>query len=185
MKSQYGGFRFSIGTKTAVYSPSSVISFLAEPERGFLNYWHSYGRGVPEVLIKYLENTDFRDLFNKLSYRMKEGILIDYRTDRDMLPERSEPDQIPLEMLLYQTGYFTLRQESRSYARLDIPNDAVLESLIKLSLDVNYSNPFSAARSKLAETGDLADSGDIAGIFDLFNGVLSPEADFSCQRGGR
>ena len=176
MKAQYGGFQFSIGAETTVYNPWSVLWFLAHPEWGFRNCWYATSLGAPAVLLQYLENTDFRDRFNKLSYRMKDGILTDYLVDRDKLMEKSEPDEIPLEKLLYQTGYFTLRQESRSYAKLAFPNDEVSESLFRLYFDSNRMIPAEAVRSRLAEAGVLADSGAIAGIFVMFNEVLSEGA---------
>ncbi len=138
MKSQYGGFQFSVIAETMVYSPWSVLCFLSKPQQGFINYWYASSGGTPTILIKYLENTAFLDLFNKLSYRVKEGCLSDYLIDQEMLMSKSAPDQIPAEMLLYQTGYFTLRQKTRARAIFAIPNDEVAESFIKLSLDVNH-----------------------------------------------
>ena len=141
MKTLYDGFQFSIENETTVYNPWSVLSFLSKPERGFKNYWYASNGGTPTILMKYLENTDYLDLFNKLSYRVKEGSLADYLANEDMLLSKSAPDQIPMEMLLYQTGYFTLRMDSPEMAKLAIPNDEVSESLIKLSLDVNHMTP--------------------------------------------
>ncbi|MBQ3681625.1 MAG: AAA family ATPase, partial [Succinimonas sp.] len=172
MKALYDGFQFSIETNMTVYNPWSVLSFLSKPERGFKNYWYSTSGGTPTILMKYLENTDFQDLFNKLSYRVKEGSLTDYLAEEDMLLSKSAPDQIPIEMLLYQTGYFTLRKDSPEIAKLAIPNDEVSESLIKLSLDINHMTPSLSTKSKLNKIGALVDSGDIAGIFDVFNAAL-------------
>ncbi len=176
MKAQYGGFQFSIGAETTVYNPWSVLWFLAHPEWGFRNCWYATSLGAPAVLLQYLENTDFRARFNMLSYRMKDGILTDYLVDRDKLMEKSEPDEIPLEKLLYQTGYFTLRQESREHAILAFPNDEVSESLFRLYFDSSRMTPPEAVRRRLGDAGALADSGDIAGIFEIFNEVLSEEA---------
>ncbi len=172
MKTLYDGFQFSIGTNMTVYNPWSVLSFLSNPERGFKNYWYNSNSGTPTILVKYLENADYLDLFNKISYRVKEGSLAEYLADEDMLLSKSEPDQIPIEMLLYQTGYFTLRTDSPEMAKLAIPNDEVSESMIKLSLDVNHMTPSLSTKSKLNKIGSLVDSGDIAGMFDLFNAAL-------------
>ena len=86
---------------------------------------------------------------------------------------KSDPDKIPMAMLLTQTGYFTLRKDSSEYARLVIPNDEVAESLIKLSLDINHLNPAVTTRSKLAKLAALVNAGDIEGIFSLFNTALT------------
>ena len=172
MKSLYDGFQFSIRTNMTVYNPWSVFSFLSKPQQGFINYWYASSGGTPTILIKYLENTAFLDLFNKLSYRVKEGSLSDYLLDQEMLMAKSAPDQIPAEMLLYQTGYFTLRKQTRTRAIFAIPNDEVAESFIKLSLDVNHLTPSFATQCRFDDMDILVDSADIAGIFDLFNAAL-------------
>ncbi len=172
MKSLYDGFQFSIRTNMTVYNPWSVLSFLSKPQQGFINYWYASSGGTPAILIKYLENTAFLDLFNKLSYRVKEGCLSDYLIDQEMLLSKSAPDQIPAEMLLYQTGYFTLRQKTRARAIFAIPNDEVGESFIKLSLDVNHLTPSFATQCRFDDIDIMVDSADIAGIFDLFNAAL-------------
>ncbi len=172
MKSLYDGFQFSIRTNMTVYNPWSVFSFLSKPQQGFINYWYASSGGTPTILIKYLENTAFLDLFNKLSYRVKEGCLSDYLIDQEMLMSKSAPDQIPAEMLLYQTGYFTLRQKTRARAIFAIPNDEVGESFIKLSLDVNHLTPSFATQCRFDDIDIMVDSADIAGIFDLFNAAL-------------
>jgi hypothetical protein len=89
-----------------------------------------------------------------------------------MLMSKSAPDQIPAEMLLYQTGYFTLRQKTRARAIFAIPNDEVGESFIKLSLDVNHLTPSFATQCRFDDIDIMVDSADIAGIFDLFNAAL-------------
>ncbi|WP_406037822.1 AAA family ATPase [Succinimonas sp.] len=172
MKILYDGFQFSIRTNTTVYNPWSVLSFLSKPQQGFINYWYASSGGTPTILIKYLENTAFLDLFNKLSYRVKDGCLADNLLNQEMLISKSAPDQIPVEMLLYQTGYFTLRKQTRTRAIFAIPNDEVAESFIKLSLDVNRLTPSFATQCRFDDMDILVDSADIAGIFDLFNAAL-------------
>ncbi|MEE3422847.1 MAG: hypothetical protein VZR11_09135 [Succinimonas sp.] len=90
--------------------------------------------------------------------------------------EKSAPDEIPPEKLLYQTGYFTLRQESRSCAKLAIATDEVSESLSGLYFEISRMTPSEAVRSRLAKAGVIADSYDIAGMFEIFNEVLSEGA---------
>lgn len=72
--------------------------------------------------------------------------------------EKSDPDEIPPEKLLYQTGYFTLRQESRSCAKLAIATDEVSESLSGLYFEISRMTHSEAVRSRLAKAGVLADS---------------------------
>ena len=173
MKTVYDGFQFSIDAAETVYNPWSVLSFLRDPKKGFLNYWYATSGGTPTILVKYLEDKSNLDLFSKLSYQVKNAEDGENLVSLDTLMSKSDPDKIPMAMLLTQTGYFTLRKDSSEYARLVIPNDEVAESLIKLSLDINHLNPAVTTRSKLAKLAALVNAGDIEGIFSLFNTALT------------
>ena len=173
MKTVYDGFQFSIDAAETVYNPWSVLSFLKDPKKGFLNYWYATSGGTPTILVKYLEDKSNLELFSKLSYQVKNAEDGENLVSLDTLMSKSDPDKIPMAMLLTQTGYFTLRKDSSEYARLVIPNDEVAESLIKLSLDINHLNPAVTTRSKLAKLAALVNAGDIEGIFSLFNTALT------------
>ena len=173
MKTVYDGFQFSIDAAETVYNPWSVLSFLKDPKKGFLNYWYATSGGTPTILVKYLEDKGNLELFSKLSYQVKNAEDGENLVSLDTLMSKSDPDKIPMAMLLTQTGYFTLRKDSSEYARLVIPNDEVAESLIKLSLDINHLNPAVTTRSKLAKLAALVNAGDIEGIFSLFNTARS------------
>ena len=173
MKTVYDGFQFSIDAAETVYNPWSVLSFLRDPKKGFLNYWYATSGGTPTILVKYLEDKSNLELFSKLNYQVKNAEDGENLVSLDTLMSKSDPDKIPMAMLLTQTGYFTLRKDSSEYARLVIPNDEVAESLIKLSLDINHLNPAVTTRSKLAKLAALVNAGDIEGIFSLFNTARS------------
>ena len=173
LKTVYDGFQFSIDAAETVYNPWSVLSFLRDPKKGFLNYWYATSGGTPTILVKYLEDKSNLELFSKLNYQVKNAEDGENLVSLDTLMSKSDPDKIPMAMLLTQTGYFTLRKDSSEYARLVIPNDEVAESLIKLSLDINHLNPAVTTRSKLAKLAALVNAGDIEGIFSLFNTALT------------
>ena len=53
--SQYDGFCFEETVSKKVFAPWSLLSFFAEPERGFKNYWFESG-GRPYALLEYLKS---------------------------------------------------------------------------------------------------------------------------------
>lgn len=52
LEAHYGGFSFDRRAKTKVFSPASILEFLARPEAGFRNYWLE-SSGTPLVLRKH------------------------------------------------------------------------------------------------------------------------------------
>ena len=173
MKTVYDGFQFSIDAAETVYNPWSVLSFLRDPKKGFLNYWYATSAGTPTILVKYLENKSNLELFSKLSYQVKNAEDGENLVSLDALMSKSDPDRIPMAMLLTQTGYFTLRRASSEYARLAIPNDEVAESLLRLTLDINHLNPSPITRNGISNVAGMVNAGDVEGIFRLFNAALT------------
>ncbi len=172
LKATYNGFQFAVNARETVYNPWSLLSFLAEPGKGLANYWYSTSGGTPALLVHYLKNADELELFNILRYRASSGKNTDLLIDSDSLLAKSEPDQIPMEMLLLQTGYFTLKSVNEDLARLVIPNDEIAESLIRLSLDIHNLGPTIETRSRIADLASMLDHGDVESVFRLFNTLL-------------
>ena len=135
MKSVYGGFQFSIGNEETVYNPRSALSFLSNPENGFRNYWLSENSGAPDALLRYLEKTVNREILNKLCNSVKDEKNRDSVVTFDEIMAKAEPGQIPMKILLLETGFFTLRSINFPYGRITVPNEEVSESLICLSLN--------------------------------------------------
>lgn len=52
LEAHYGGFSFDRRAKTKVFSPASILEFLARPEAGFRNYWLE-SSGTPLVPRKH------------------------------------------------------------------------------------------------------------------------------------
>ena len=177
LKSTYNGFQFAINAQRTVYNPWSIISFLKKPKQGFLNYWYSTSGGVPTMLVKYLQQEDNLELFNILRSKVaSQNIEVeedeDLWVDRDELMAKSEPDQIPIRMLLYQSGCFTLKGVDRYLAKLVIPNDEVGESMIRLALDIKKLRPRISTKLRLNRLTQVIDSHDVEEVFNLFNTVL-------------
>ncbi|MBQ7608587.1 MAG: AAA family ATPase [Desulfovibrionaceae bacterium] len=120
LEKYYGGFKFSSDCEGFVYNPWSVLSFLKKSKDGFCNYWFDSG-SVSSILMNYLKTHDDIDL---LGY-CKEPIF----ADNYELSMRYEVTNIPLDILLYQTGYLTIHPKSRVTNDLVVPNAEVEEGL--------------------------------------------------------
>ncbi|MBQ8708573.1 MAG: AAA family ATPase [Succinivibrionaceae bacterium] len=145
LKSTYGGYLFAINALQTVYNPSSLLSFLKNPEQGFANYWYSPSSGVPTALFRYLQQYENFETFNLLQSKVassncEEGEDTDLKVDWFDLISKHEPDKIPMNMLLYQSGCFTLKQTGKHRAKLVIPNDEIGMSLVQLSNKMRYAN---------------------------------------------
>ena len=172
LKSTYDGFQFAIGASQTVYNPWSLLSFLSKPKQGFANYWYSTSGSTPTLLVKYLQREDNLELFNMLRCRAisksEQAISITNKT----LLSKSEPDQIPLDILLYQAGYFSLLRIGKHRAKLVIPNDEIAESMIQISLDIQNLKPSDETCDRLDTLPETIDSEDLESVFSLFNAIL-------------
>ena len=189
LKSTYDGFQFSINKEVTVYNPWSVLSFLKKPQYGFRNYWYSAGGGTPRILVDYLKDRDNLELFNMLRYRIgfsenagedenesekedeSENIKTFVITERSLLT-KSDPDQIPMNMLLLQMGYFTLKKVGQGMARMVIANDEIAESLIWISFDIQNMQPSFKTLTGISRLPEFIDNEDVASVFKLFNALL-------------
>ena len=61
--------------------------------------------------------------------------------DEEDISNRYDITDIPRNVLLYQTGYLTLRHNQNDFFKLVIPNKEVEESLFRLYLKVNNLDP--------------------------------------------
>ncbi|MBQ7606778.1 MAG: AAA family ATPase [Desulfovibrionaceae bacterium] len=127
----YDGFQFAINANETVYNPWSIINFFDNPKKGFKNYWFKSSRY--SYIIKYLKIDSSLSSFNKAN----SGILI----AEDRLSDRYEITKIPRELLLFQTGYLTIRKQTDDVARLVFPNKEVEDSISKLCLHASNPEP--------------------------------------------
>ena len=119
MQQWYNGYRFS-RDPIKVYNPYSVLHALRAKK--FSNYWLE--TGTPAFLIKALKN-NYQDI-NNLETLFLTSAHLGY----------FESEELPLESLLYQTGYLTIvhsDQEEDLY-RLGYPNPEVEVSFKKYIL---------------------------------------------------
>ncbi len=166
LRHSYDGFQFSLNSETKVHNPWSLLCFLVKPANGFQNYWYQSSGGVPSLLVNYLKKQDNLELFSNIT----KG---EHTIEINRLTAKSKAELIPIDLLLLQTGYYTLREGSYLYARLVLPNDEVSDSVISLSLDIHNLNLSFESSVKLGRITSLIDTGAIGEIVELFNTILT------------
>ncbi|MBF5059281.1 ATP-binding protein [Candidatus Neptunochlamydia vexilliferae] len=141
VRNWYNGYRFS-KSDTCVYNPFSTLNFMSKKESA--GYW--YTTGTPSFLI------------NQLKKHPGSMISLDRTTARgDELMDISSLEEIDLKALMYQAGYFTIKNYNSTSKRyhLSLPNEEVrtafMNSLVKHftnNVDVQSSEKFVKALEK-------------------------------------
>ncbi|MCB9093238.1 MAG: AAA family ATPase [Halobacteriovoraceae bacterium] len=141
IKNWYNGYRFS-KSNICVYNPFSTLNFMNKKHLG--GYW--YSTGTPSFLI------------DELKKHPQSMISLDGATAReDELTDISSLEEIDLKALMYQTGYFTIKEYNPISNRyhLGLPNEEVrtafMNSLVKnftSNVDVRSSEKFVKALEK-------------------------------------
>ena len=160
----YDGFQFSINTNQTLYNPWSILNFLKNPKNGFYNYWFD-SAGTASIIMNYLkisENFDFLD------YNNSETIV-----DKYIIGNKYDISNIPFNILLYQTGYFSIRKIDVGVARLVLSNKEVEESLYRLYLIANNLKPRDSLKEKMLHLSTAIDSKDLTSIINIFNNILN------------
>lgn len=118
---QYDGFCFEETVSKKVFAPWSLLSFFAEPERGFKNYWFESG-GRPYALLEYLKSHALRhpEYGNLKSIALNE------------LSSSSDIKTLSDVALLTQAGYLTLKNIVGTTAYVGYPNEEVKTSMAQL-----------------------------------------------------
>lgn len=162
-KSYYDGFSFDERARHHVYCPWSVLNFLNRPDRGFQNYWYSSG-GQPSVLMKYLFN-------HALSQPITYAEVRELR--RSELNAARQYDDIGLDVLLTQAGYYTIREVTEDgYALLGYPNWEVAGSMAEL-----YANELTQGKrirsSAATPIRSAMEKGALEAVIDYFNAAVT------------
>ena len=161
LRAEYDGYCFSENGETRVYNPWSVLSFLANPKRGFVDYWYKSG-GQPAALLNYLTSHQLSN---------PESFFEDRLVSIDDLDGSQEYNQLKEEILLVQTGYLTIGHVEDGGAYLRYPNQEVAHSLAKLYTRklLNGALPQTFGFTRVAETFS---SGSVDEVVTLFNKAI-------------
>ncbi|MGE5339868.1 MAG: AAA family ATPase [Candidatus Omnitrophota bacterium] len=117
LKEYYNGYSWD--GKHFVYNPFSILSFFRTYE--FRNYW--FATGAPTFLVKKLKNTDISiDRYECLS--VSENFF-----------EKFDISSFDISVLLFQTGYLTIKELRDKKYVLSYPNLEVRESFLHYLLE--------------------------------------------------
>lgn len=141
LKENYDGFCFDEDIATHVFNPWSVLNFLDTPKRGFTNYWYG-SSGNPTILLNYLKGHCLKDPAHYGNDQVVNGTELTSSKDINKLSDL---------VMLYQTGYLTLKAKSVLGNRytLNYPNRELALSMAQLYAE------------NLPEEGDLVNFGMI------------------------
>ncbi|WP_194848537.1 ATP-binding protein [Candidatus Neptunochlamydia vexilliferae] len=162
----YNGYRFS-KSEACVYNPFSTLNFMDEKEPA--GYW--YSTGTPSFLVSQLKK------------HPQSMVSLDGTTARgEELMDISSLEQIDLKALMYQSGYFTIKDYNPLSKRynLGLPNEEVrtafMHSLIKhftKTTDVRSSEKFVKAleRHQIGIVFDHIKTGFASFAYQVFAGA--------------
>ncbi len=164
LEEYYDGFQFSLQATSTIYNPWSILNFLTFPKNGFKNYWFSSG-GQSSLIMQYLKINNSFDFLNPNNREVD--------IDEEDISNRYDITDIPRNVLLYQTGYLTLRHNQNDFFKLVLPNKEVEESLFRLYLKVNNLDPKHDLLQKMKTIVKAIDTHNISYIIDIFNDILN------------
>ena len=164
IKSHYDGFTFSPESTETVYNPWDILNFLYHPSHGFKNYWFQSASVSP--LNNYLKANKSFDYIN---YEWRKSPVGNVELSRHY-----DIKNIPTKILLYQSGYLTLRaRDDGKGAVLVPPNHEIEYSTLWFYLVTNNIAPDSEIALKIAKISDDIDSRNLPAIVELFNDILA------------
>ena len=133
MRRYYDGFCFEMYGKQHVFSPWSVLNFLAKPRDGFRNYWYN-SAGLPTVLEQYIKE---HSLKKPEEYGQDRVLGVD-----DLTNYRGLNGEFCDTVMLYQTGYLSIKSAfvEDMTVTLNYPNSEVSESMAKLYTEMVLGN---------------------------------------------
>ncbi|MDQ6993463.1 MAG: ATP-binding protein [Mariprofundus sp.] len=157
LQSWYNGYNFD---GASVYNPFDVLLYLKNRE--FRNYW--FETGSPSFLMRML-----------LQQKVSAPDLTQYHTD-DTLLSTFDVDNIPLETLMFQTGYLTIKVKEyiggSCFYQLGWPNREVKQSFHASMLD-QLTHADSASRHSSMALYRCLESGNVDDMRDIFHAFFA------------
>lgn len=120
LRQYYGGYCFDEDASVHVYSPWSVLNFLARPYRGFRSYWIESG-GQISLLCRYLKDHAER---SPADYAVEKPL----NYGEMLIPTGSEERQRDT-ALLTLAGYLTIKRRELNTFFLGYPNRELEEAM--------------------------------------------------------
>ena len=176
LKLNYDGYSFDEDCECHVYNPWSILNFLSEPQRGFKPYWLETGGAKPSLLVNYLNTF--------IDKKVKKTELVDYlnleftkiTSAAELSPNISsiEDENFPFFAILYQAGYFTIKDTGINYLEVGLPNFEVKKAfadIILNKLTAKTTAQISAFYGKKVKAA--LDAKDFTALKDEFNKILN------------
>ena len=176
LKNNYDGYSFDEDNEWHVYNPWSILNFLSEPQRGFKPYWLDTGGAKPSLLVNYLNTF--------IDKKVKKTELVDYlnlefvkRTDTAALSPTItsiEDENFPFFAILYQAGYFTIKDTDAPDLMVGIPNLEVKQAFAEIVLEKLTDKNGVALRDSYKQAVKTAlDNKDYTALKEEFNKILN------------
>ena len=176
LKNNYDGYSFDEDNEWHVYNPWSILNFLSEPQRGFKPYWLDTGGAKPSLLVNYLNTF--------IDKKVKKTELIDYlnlefvkRTNTAALSPTLtgiEDENFPFFAILYQAGYFTIKDTDAPDLMVGIPNLEVKQAFAEIVLEKLTDKNGVALRDSYKQAVKTAlDNKDYTALKEEFNKILN------------
>ena len=168
MAQNYDGYCFDEDYEKKVFSTWSVNKFfqtmIEKKKVQFGEYWYDNG-GLPSILVNYLKTHEL----NIFEYLDKDKFL---KVSSDDFKNPTALTTINQNVLMYQTGYLTLRSDlnKTSTVALGIPNGEIYKALNRLLAN----NIFKGNTDITDDYGrSLLEVGTVDDIINLFNSALN------------
>ena len=176
LKNNYDGYSFDEDCEWHVYNPWSILNFLSEPQRGFKPYWLETGGAKPSLLVNYL-NTFINNKIQKTE--LIDYLNLDFTTvtsSSELSPSISsiEDEDFPFFAILYQAGYFTIKDTGFNYLEVGLPNLEVKKAFAEIILNkltAKTAAQISASYGKKVKAA--LDTRDFKSLKDEFNKILN------------
>ena len=137
LKDNYDGYSFDEKCKTHVYNPWSILNFLTSPQNNFKRYWVDSGGSQPSLLVNYL-NTASEEVLTQTKFEDFLNLDLTISTTINGLSPKisslNDPN-FPFLAILYQAGYFTIKEARETGFDIGIPNKEIKEAFAEIILE--------------------------------------------------
>ncbi|MBQ9274934.1 MAG: AAA family ATPase, partial [Succinivibrio sp.] len=178
LEENYDGFRFTYESEATLHNPWSVLKFLNEPERGFVNYWYESGGLSTSLNVFFARrcslNTEEMAVLTECSGSALDGGMV---LNIDDKTETITPDYDPT-LMLCQAGYLTIREVTDNSHEdhtlmLGPSNNEVLKSLRRSLRDMVSKGLSTELRGEIKKIKETLLSGDLKKLSYIFECYLN------------